>query len=100
MEDIDKLQIMIENIDRLIHALIPFVSSEMQQKLLHFTQSLEPLKHLKELFHVMETMQKLQSVMNMTEHNASPDLSILSELLNPEQMQMFEMFQSMQDLSL
>ena len=30
MEDIDKLQVQFENIDRLLEALIPFVSSEKQ----------------------------------------------------------------------
>lgn len=100
MEDIDKLQITIENIDRLIHALIPFVSSGMQQKLLHLTKSLEPMKHLKDLFRAMEMMQRIQSVMNVSDNNGTPDISILSEFLNPEQMQMFEMFQNMQDLNI
>ena len=100
MEDIDKLQSTFENLDRLLNALIPFVSSEMQHKLRNLNHSLEPLKHLKEIFKTMEMMQALQAAMNSSANDGTPDLSILSGFLNPEQMQMFEMFQTIQDMNL
>ncbi|MBQ8816015.1 MAG: hypothetical protein IJZ84_01890 [Lachnospiraceae bacterium] len=99
MEDIDKLQKTFENLDRLIDALIPFVSSEMQNKLRHVHHTLEPLKHLKDMFKTMEMMRAMQAAMNANA-DGTPDLSMLSGFLNPEQMQMFEMFQTMQDINL
>ncbi len=99
MEDIDKLQITFENLDRLIDALIPFVSSEMQKKLRSVHRTLEPMKHLKDMFRTMEMMKAMQAAMN-TNSDGSPDLSALSGFLSPEQMQMFEMFQTMQDINL
>ena len=47
----------------------------------------------------MEMVKAMQSMMSNTEGGV-PDLSMLSGFLNPEQMQMFEMFQSMQDVNL
>lgn len=99
MENIDKLQTTFENLDRLIDALIPFVSSEMQYKLRSVHHTLEPMKHLKDLFKTMEMMRAMQAAMNANP-DGSPDLSMLSGFLSPEQMQMFEMFQSMQDINI
>jgi hypothetical protein len=99
MEDIDKLQTQFENIDRLLDALLPFVSSHHKTKLHSIHQMLEPLKHLKEMMKMMETIRMLQSMMNANP-DGSPDLSMLSGFLNPEQMQMFEMFQTMQDMNM
>ncbi len=97
MEDIDKLQGNIENLNRLLTALLPFVSGSMQSKLRTMTRSLEPLKHLKEMMQMVEMMQTLQSVMNKSP-DGTTDFSALSGFLSPEQMQMFEMFRTMQDM--
>lgn len=99
MEDIDKLQVQFENIDRLLEALVPFVSSEKQNMLRSFHRMLEPMKHIKDIMKTMEMINAMQSMMSSSE-DGSPDLSMLSGFLNPEQMQMFEMFQSMQDVNL
>ena len=99
MEDIDKLQVQFENIDRLLEALVPFVSSEKQNMLRSFHRMLEPMKHIKDIMKTMEMVRAMQSMMSSSE-DGSPDLSMLSGFLNPEQMQMFEMFQSMQDVNL
>lgn len=99
MEDIDKLQLQFENIGRLLEALIPFVSSEKQHMLHSFYRMLEPMKHIKDIMKTMEMVKAMQSMMSDTDGNA-PDFSMLSGFLNPEQMQMFEMFQSMQDVNL
>ena len=99
MEDIDKLQLQFENIDRLLEALIPFVSSEKQNMLHSFHRMLEPMKHIKDIMKTMEMVKAVQSMMANTE-SGSLDFSMLSGLLNPEQMQMFEMFQSMQDVNI
>lgn len=99
MEDIDKMQSTFENIDKLIEALIPFVSSDRQNMLHSFHQMLEPMKHIKDIMKTMEMVKAMQSMMSNNE-GGSPDLSMLSGFLNPEQMQMFEMFQSMQDVNL
>lgn len=99
MEDIDKLQVQFENIDRLLEALVPFVSSEKQNMLRSFHRMLEPMKHIKDIIKTMEMVRAMQSMMSSSE-DGSPDLSMLSGFLNPEQMQMFEMFQSMQDVNL
>lgn len=99
MEDIDKLQLQFENIDRLLEALIPFVSSEKQNMLHSFHRMLEPMKHIKDIMKTMEMVKAVQSMMANTE-SGSFDFSMLSGLLNPEQMQMFEMFQSMQDVNI
>ena len=99
MEDIDKLQTQFENIDKLLDALMPFVSSHYKPKLYSIHQMLEPFKHLKDMMNMMETIRMLQSMMNANP-DGPPDLSMLSEFLNPEQMQMFEMFQSTQDMNL
>ena len=99
MEDIDKLQIQFENIDRLLEALIPFVSSEKQNMLHSFHRILEPMKHIKDIMKTMEMVNAMQSMMSNSD-NGTPDLSMLSGFLNPEQMQMFEMFQSMHDANL
>jgi hypothetical protein len=56
MEDIDKLQTQFENIDRLLDALLTFVSSHHKTKLHSIHQMLEPLKHLKEMMKMMEKM--------------------------------------------
>lgn len=99
MEDIDKLQLQFENIDQLLEALIPFVSSEKQNMLRSFHRMLEPMKHIKDIMRTMEMVKTMQAMMNADE-TGTPDLSMLSGFLNPEQMQMFEMFQSMQDVNL
>ena len=99
MEDIDKLQTQFENIDRLLDALLPFVSSQYQTKLLSIHQILEPLKHIKDMMKTMDTIRMLQSMMNASP-DGTTDLSMLSGFLSPEQMQMFEMFQSMQDMNM
>ncbi len=99
MEGIDKLQVQFENIDRLLEALVPFVSSEKQNMLRSFHRMLEPMKHIKDIMKTMEMVRTMQSMMSSSE-DGSPDLSMLSGFLNPEQMQMFEMFQSMQDVNL
>lgn len=99
MEDIDHLQGQFENIDRLLEALLPFVSSEMQSRLHSLHQMLEPMKHIKDIMKTMEMVRTMQSMMN-TNPDGSPDLSMLAGFLNPEQMQMFEMLQSMQDMNL
>ena len=99
MEDIDKLQVQFENIDRLLEALVPFVSSEKQNMLRSFHRMLEPMKHIKDIMKTMEMVRTMQSMMSSSE-DGSPDLSMLSGFLNPEQMQMFEMFQSIQDVNL
>ena len=98
MEDIDKLQIQFENIDRLLEALLPFVSSHHQNKLHSIHQMLEPMKHIKDMMKTMEMIRTMQSMMNGNP-DGTPDLSMLAGFLNPEQMQMFEMFQSMQDMN-
>ena len=98
MEDIDKLQDQFENIDKLLEALLPFVSSHHKGKLHSIRQMLEPLKHIKDMMKMMEMVRNLQSIMNASP-DGTPDLSMLAGLLNPEQMQMFEMFQSMQDMN-
>ena len=98
MEDIDKLQIQFENIDRLLEALLPFVSSHYQAKLHSIHQMLEPMKHIKDMMKTMEMIRTMQSMMNANP-DGTPDLSMLAGFLNPEQMQMFEMFQSMQDMN-
>ena len=99
MEDIDKLQLQFENIDRLLEALIPFVSSEKRNMLHSFHRILEPMKHIKDMMKTMEMVNVMQSMMSNND-DGTPDLSVLSGFLNPEQMQMFEMFQSMQDVNL
>ena len=99
MEDIDKLQTQFENIDKLLDALLPFVPSQYKPKLYSIHQMLEPLKHIKEMMKMMDTIRMLQSLMN-TNPDEAPDFSMLSSFLNPEQMQMFEMFQSMQDMNM
>ncbi len=99
MEDVDKLQNQFENIDRLLEALLPFVSSGYRNKLRSIHQMLEPMKHIKDIMRTMEMVKAMQSMMSNSE-DGSPDLSMLSGFLNPEQMQMFEMFQSMQDMNL
>ncbi len=99
MEDIDKMQATFENLDRLAIALIPFVSSEKQNLLRSLHQMMEPMKHLKDMMRTMEMINTMQQMMSNSE-DGTPDLSMLSGLLNPEQMQMFEMFQSMQDVNL
>ena len=99
MEDIDKMQSTFENLDRLALALIPFVSSDKQNMLRSIHQMLEPLKHLKEIMKTLEMVKAMQAMMSNSE-DGSPDLSMLSGFLNPEQMQMFEMFRSMQDVNL
>ncbi len=98
MEDIDRLQTQFENIDRLMEALVPFVSSDKQNMLRSFHRMLEPMKHIKDIAKTMEMVKGIQSVMSADE-DGTPDLSTLSGLLNPEQMQMFEMFRSMQDIN-
>lgn len=98
MEDIDKLQLQFENIDRLLEALLPFVSSDKQNMLHSLHQMLEPFKHIKDIMKTMEMIKTMQAMMSNSE-GGSPDLSMLSGFLNPEQMQMFEMFQSMQDMN-
>lgn len=98
MEDVDKLQTQFENIDKLLEALLPFVSSERQNMLHSLHQMLEPMKHIKDIMKTMEMMRAMQSMMSNNE-GGGPDLSMLSGFLNPEQMQMFEMFQSMQDMN-
>ena len=99
MENIDKLQTHIENIDALIFALIPFFSENKHALLLNIHRTIEPLKHLKEMMKTMEMLQSIQSVLNANE-DGSPDFSKLNAFLSPEQMQMFEMFQTMQDINL
>ena len=99
MEDVDKLQTQFENIDRLLEALLPFVSSRYQSKLRSIHQMLEPMKHIREIMRTMEMVKAMQSMMANNE-DGNPDLSMLSGFLNPEQMQMFEMFQSMQDMNI
>lgn len=96
MEDIDKLQMNFEHIDSLIDALIPFVSSKMQQRLRYMHKTIEPMRHLKDLFKTMEMVRAMQEAMQSDGENG-PDFSKLSGILSPEQLQMFEMFQSMQD---
>ncbi len=98
MEDMDNLQNQLENIDKLLEALLPFVSSGMQNKLRSMHQMLEPIKHLKEMMKTMEMIRAMQDMMSASE-DGNPDLSMLSGFLTPEQQQMFEMFQSMQDLN-
>ena len=99
MEDIDKLQTQFENIDKLLDALLPFVPYQYKPKLYSIHQMLEPLKHLKDMIKMMDTIRMLQSMMNASP-DGPPDISMLSSLLNPEQMQMFEMFQTMQDMNM
>lgn len=99
MEDIDKLQTQFENIDKLLDALLPFVPSQYKQKLYFIQQMLEPLKHIKDMMKMMDTIRVMQSMMNANP-DGIPDISMLSGFLNPEQMQMFEMFQSMQDMNM
>ena len=99
MEDIDKLQLQFENIDRLLEALIPFVSLEKQTMLHSFHRMLEPMKHIKDIMNTVEMIKTMQTMMNAG-GDGSPDLSMLSGFLNPEQMQMFEMFQAMQDVNI
>lgn len=99
MEDLDKLQTQIEHIDALIFALIPFFSEKKHYLLLNIHRTIEPLKHIKEMMKTMEMVQSIQSILNTSETGA-PDFSKLNTFLSPEQMQMFEMFQSMQDINL
>lgn len=99
MEDIDKLQSTFENIDRLIEALVPFASSDRRGMLLSFHKMLEPMKHLKDIFQTMEMVKAMQAAMS-DNPDGSPDLNALSKFLSPEQAQMLEMFQSMQDINL
>ena len=99
MEDIDKLQLQFERIDRLLEALIPFVSSEKQHMLHSVHRMLEPMKHIKDIMKTMEMVKTMQAMMSQGE-GESPDFSMLSNFLNPEQMQMFEMFQAMQDVNI
>lgn len=97
MEDLDRLQGQFENIDRLLDALLPFVSPPMQSKLFALHQMLEPLKHMKDMMQTMEMLRTMQAVMSETS-DGTPDFSKLSSFLTPDQMQMFEMFQTMQDI--
>lgn len=99
MEDIDKLQEQIEHIDALIYALLPFLSGNKHYLLLNIHRTLEPLKHLKEMMRTMEMVRNIQSVMENSE-TGTFDLSALSAFLSPEQIQMFEMFHSMQELNM
>lgn len=99
MEDLDKLQTQIEHIDALIFALLPFFSKNKHYLLLNIHRTIEPLKHIKEMMKTMEMVQSIQSVLNASETGA-PDFSKLNAFLSPEQMQMFEMFQTMQDINL
>ncbi len=99
MEDIDKMQMTFENLDKLALALIPFVPSDKKNMLRSIHNMLEPMKHLKEMMHTMEMIKTMQQMMTNNE-DGTPDLSMLSGLLNPEQMQMFEAFQAMQDINL
>lgn len=99
MEDMDTLQTQFENIDRLLEALLPFVSSAHQNKLRSIHQILEPMKHIKDIMRTIEMVKTMQAMMSDSP-DGTPDLSMLSGFLNPEQMQMFEMFQSMQDVNL
>lgn len=98
MEDVDHLQGQFENIDKLLEALLPFVSSGMQSRLHSLHQMLEPMKHIKDMMKMMDMVRTMQSMMNASP-DGTPDFSMLSGFLNPEQMQMFEMFQSMQDMN-
>lgn len=97
MENIDKLQTQFENLDKLIDALLPFVPLQRQGTLRSLHYALEPMKHLKDLFKTMEMVHSLQEIMG---NDPNPDLSKLSGFLSPEQLQMFEMFQTMQDINL
>lgn len=99
MEDIDRLQSTFENIDRLLEALLPFVASDKKDMLLSFRKMLEPLKHVKDIFKTMEMIKTMQAAMSVTP-DGSPDPNALSGLLSPEQAQMLELFQSMQDMNL
>lgn len=97
MENIDKLQTQFENLDKLIDALLPFVPFQRQGTLRSLHYTLEPMKHIKDIFNTMEMVRSLQEVMG---NDQTPDLSKLSGFLSPEQLQMFEMFQTMQDINL
>lgn len=99
MEDIDRLQGQFENIDKLLDALLPFVSPDMQIKLQALHKMLEPMKHIKDMMKTMEMIQTMQSVMSESE-DGTPDFSKLSAFLSPEQLQMVEMVQAMQDVTL
>ena len=99
MEDIDKLQEQIEHIDALVFALLPFFSGNKHYLLLNVHRTLEPLKHLKEMMQTMEMIRSIQEVMGNSE-NGTMDLSSLQAFLSPEQIQMFEMFQTMQDINM
>lgn len=99
MEDVDKLQTTFENLDKLFEALVPFVASNKQYTLRSVQRMLAPMKHLKEYMKTMEMIKAMQSVMSASD-SSSPDFSALSGFLTPEQLQMFEMLQAMQDSNL
>ena len=99
MEDIDKLQEEIEHIDALIYALLPFMTEKKHYLLLHLHRTLEPFKHLKEMMRTLDMIRNIQSVMENNE-NGTPDFSKLANYLSPEQIQMFEMFQTMQEINI
>ena len=99
MEDIDKLQEEIEHIDALIYALLPFMTGNKHHILLRLHHTLEPFKHLKEMMQTLDMVRNIQSVMENNE-NGAPDFSKLANYLSPEQVQMFEMFQTMQEINL
>jgi len=99
MEDIDKLQTHIEHIDALIFPLLPFFAGNKQYLLLHMHRTLEPLKHIKEIMHTFDMVRNIQKAMETTEAGGI-DLSKLSSFLSPEQLQMFEIFQTMQEINL
>ncbi len=98
MSDIDNLQEQIEHIDALIYALLPFLSGSKHNLLLNIHRTLEPLKQLKEMMRTMELIRSMQEMMEDDE-NGGPDLSKLSHFLSPEQIQMFEMFQTIQEMN-
>lgn len=99
MEDIDKLQKQIEHIDALVYALLPFLSGNKHYLLLNIHRTLEPLKHLKEMMRTMEMVRNIQDVM-VNNESGDMNLSALSSFLSPEQVQMFEMFQTMQEMNI
>lgn len=99
MEDIDKLQEHIEHIDSLVYALLPFFTGNKHYLLLHVHHTLEPFKHLKEMMHTFDMIRNIQNIMGTSE-TGQVDFSKLSAFLSPEQMQMFEMFQAMQEINL
>ncbi len=99
MGDIDKLQEQIEHIDALIYALLPFLSGNKHNVLLNIHRTLEPLKQLKDMMRTVEMIRSMQSLMENSE-NGTPDITKLSDFLSPEQIQMFEMFQTMQEMNM